>query len=470
MNPNTNKRPGRAGAQARSEKTNRCLCALALLCAFALASTTVCAADDISFKRDIAPVLLNNCLACHGPKKAEGGYRIDTFERVKSAGDSTQEGFVAKDLDGSEAFRRITSTDVKERMPLEGDPLSADDVARLKRWIESGLPFDGPDTKAPLASYIPPPTHPNPPESYRATMPITAVAFSPDGSQVFVGGYHELTVWNTSGGKLARRIPGIGQRTYAIQFSPDGNLLAAACGSPGKHGEVRLLKPYSGELVNVLGMTSDVVFDCAFSPKGERLATVAADGVVRVFDVASGSEQLTITSHSDWVFAVAWNADGSQLATASRDKTAKVFDAKTGELLITYNGHNQPVRGVLFHPDEKQVYSAGSDNKLHRWTIADGKKAADATLGGEAYKLTPGGDTFFASSADNKVRQFNATDQKQIREFTGAKDWVLSTAYHAPSKRLVGGAFNGQVFVWNVDDGGLVGSFFAAPGYLPSNK
>jgi uncharacterized protein with WD repeat len=217
-------------------------------------------------------------------------------------------------------------------------------------------------------------------------------------------------------------------------------------------------------------MTSDVVFDCAFSPKGERLATAAADGVIRVFDVTSGGEQLTITSHSDWVFAVAWNAEGSQLASASRDKTAKVFDVKTGELLITYNGHNQPVRGVLFHPDGKQVYSAGSDSKLHRWTIADGKKAADASLGGEAYKLTPGGDTFFASSADNKVRQFNAADQKQLREFIGAKDWVLSTAYHAPTNRLTGGAFNGQVFVWNAADGAVVTSFIAAPGYLPEHK
>ena len=191
---------------------------------------------------------------------------------------------------------------------------------------------------------------------------------------------------------------------------------------------------------------------------------------MRLFDVASGTEQIIITSHSDWVFAVAWSSDGTQLATGSRDKTAKVFDAKTGELLITYNGHNQPVRGVLFHPDGKEVYSAGSDNKLHRWSIAEGKKAADAALGGEAYKLTPAGESFFASSADNKIRQFNAADQKQVREFTGAKDWVLSTAYRAGAKQLAGGVFDGQVFVWNVMDGSLVSSFYAAPGYSPPKK
>src|SRR5262245_64771447 len=107
-------------------------------------------AEAPSFKRDVAPLLLNNCLACHGPKKAEGGYRIDTFERITGAGDSTQPGFASKDLDGSEAFRRITSTDVKERMPLEGDPLTAEQVALLQQWIEGGVPFDGPHAKAPI--------------------------------------------------------------------------------------------------------------------------------------------------------------------------------------------------------------------------------------------------------------------------------------------------------------------------------
>src|SRR5262245_10918121 len=430
----------------------------------------LCHADGISFKRDIAPVLLSNCLACHGPKKSEGGYRIDTFERLTAAGDSTQPGFVKKDLDGSEAFRRITSTDVKERMPLEGDPLPPEQVALLKQWIETGLAFDGSDVKASLASYIPPPTHPAAPEKYRGTMPITAVEFSPDGSQVVVGGYHELTVWNASDGTLVRRIGGVGQRTYAIHFSPDGQLLAVACGAPGKHGEVRLLKPESGELVKVLGTTTDVVFDCAFNPQGDRLATAAADGVVRIFDVASGSEQLTITSHSDWVFAVAWNSDGTQLATGSRDKTAKVFDAKSGELLITYNGHNQPVRGVFFHPDGKEVYSAGSDNKLHRWSIAEGTTAADAPLGGEAYRLTPARGGLFPSSADNMVREFGAKDHKQLREFTRVKDWVLSTAFNDKTKLVAGGAFDGQVFVWNSEDGSPVASFYAAPGYEPPKK
>ena len=39
-------------------------------------------ADEVSFRRDLAPVLVQKCLACHGPKKAKGSYRVDTFEKL----------------------------------------------------------------------------------------------------------------------------------------------------------------------------------------------------------------------------------------------------------------------------------------------------------------------------------------------------------------------------------------------------
>jgi WD40 repeat protein len=432
-----------------------------------LVASPLLAQSPTSFKGEVASILLNNCLACHGPKKAEGGYRIDTFERAVAAGESGQAAFTAKDLEGSEAFRRIVSTDVNERMPLEGDPLPPEQVAALKKWIEEGAAFDGPDPKAALSSYIPPPTHPAAPPAYGAALPITAVAFSLDGTQLFVGGYHEITVWNPADGQPIRRIGNVGQRTFALSLSPDGSLLAAGCGAPGRLGECRIYNAASGELQKVVGTTSDVVFDVAFSPQGDRIAVAAADGSIRIYEVASGNEQLAITSHSDWVFAVAWNADGSKLASASRDKTAKFFDSKTGELLITYSGHANAVRGVLFHPDGAEVYSAGSDNKVHRWKIADAAKTSEIPFGGEVYKLTPAGEFFFTSSAEQKVRQFKAKEQAAVREFAGHADWVLSAAFHAGTRRVAGGGFNGEVKVWNADDGAVVTSFFAAPGYVP---
>lgn len=421
--------------------------------------------EPVSFRKDIAPILLESCTACHGPKKAEGGYRVDSFERAMREGDSGSPAFAAKELDDSEGFRRITSEDPDDRMPLEADPLPEEQVQLFQRWIEQGAVFDGEDPTADLVTIIPAPTHPDPPQSYPYTVPVTALAFSQDGSELYVGGYHELTVWNPADGKLIRRLKNVGQRTYGLSLSPDGELLAVACGAPGRLGETRLFNSTDGELVNVLGSTSDVVLDVVFNPQGDRLAVGSADGVIRIFEVATGNEQLTITSHSDWVTALTFNSDGSKLASASRDKTAKVFDAKTGELLVTYSGHAQPVRGVAFHPDGSEVYSSGGDNKIHRWKVEDAKKSADIGFGGEVFKLPLGGDFLFATSADKTVRQFEAKTHKQLRSFAGHQDWALSVAYHASTERVASGAFDGQVHIWNAADGQSITSFFAAPGY-----
>lgn len=428
-------------------------------------------AEPVSFRKDIAPVLLRNCIACHGPKKAEGGYRADSFDRAKKPGASEADAVVAAKPDDSELFRRLTTTDAKERMPLDSDPLPAEQIALIRRWIMEGAAFDGPNPAAELITIVPPPTHPEPPAAYRHTLPITALAFSPDGQKLYVGGYHELNVWNPADGQLVQRIKNVGQRTYSLAFSPDGQTLAVACGAPGQLGEVRLLDVASGQVKQVVAMTSDVVFDARFSPNGETLATAAADSTVRLFEVATGKEQRVITSHSDWVMAVAFSPDGSRLASASRDKTAKVFDLKTGELVITFSDHGQPVRGVTFHPKGDEVISGGADNKVVQWKIADGKKSADvSSFGGEVNKLAVSGPFLFAPSADKSVKQWEHATRKEVRVYSGHTDWALSTAYHDGTKRLATGTFDGEVRVWNAEDGKVVTTFHAAPGYQKPAK
>src|SRR5439155_1624700 len=116
---------------------------------------------------------------------------------------------------------RITSSDKDERMPKDAKPLSSDQLALVKRWIEEGATFDAADPKAPLISIMTPPVHPPAPEPYRVPVPIAALAFGPDGKELFVGGYHEITVWNPDDGQLLRRLGNVGQRVYALAFKPD---------------------------------------------------------------------------------------------------------------------------------------------------------------------------------------------------------------------------------------------------------
>jgi hypothetical protein len=422
-------------------------------------------AASVSFRRDVAPVLVKNCLACHGPAKSESGFRVDTFEHLARPGDGGSSPFVAGKPEESEIVRLVTSTEKEERMPKEGDPLPAGQIDALRRWIAAGAAFDGPSRTAPLASYLPREPHPAPPDAYPAPVPITALAFHPSGSELFVGGYHEVTVWDAAAGKLLRRLRNCAQRTHAIVPLGDGAALAVASGTPGRVGEARIISASDGAELRFLGGFPDEALDAALSPDGQRLAVAAADRSIRVYGLGSGTEERLIENHADWVTAVTFSADGGRLASASRDKTAKVFETATGQLVATYSGHAEAVYGVAFKPDGNQVFSSGRDGKIHAWNVSDGNRAGDiGGFGGEVYKLLLSGESLLCASADKTVRQFRAGDRGHVRTFAGHADWVFAVAVHGPTRRLASGGFDGQVRIWSLDDGKLLAQFTAAPG------
>lgn len=432
-------------------------------------STSAQGADaPVSFRSDIAPILQDSCLACHGAKKAEGGYRVDTYEELLKAGDSGEIPVAADPKDPSELVRRIVCDDESERMPAEAEPLSAEQITIFQRWVAEGAKFDGENPAQELALVIPPPTYPVPPEHYAHPVPITAVAFSPDGKTVITGGYHELNIWDVENGALVKRVPNIGQRVFALSFSPDAKTLAVGCGEPGKSGEVRLLDFATGEVKAVISRTSDVVLDIAFRPGTTELAVASADSSIRIVDAQTRKEIRTIASHADWVTSVTWSDDGKLLASSSRDKSAKVYDGTTGDLMSSYLGHKDIVRGLSILPDNTQIVSVGADKKLHRWNIADNKKVAEVGLGSEASKIIRQGDNVLVPCADSRLLSIDLKSNKVTQEYKGNDDWVLSSAWRPgandpASQLVVGGAFDGELKLWKTADASLVRGWTAKP-------
>lgn len=422
----------------------------------------------VSFIREVAPILVGKCQACHGPKTAESNYRLDTFDVLMQPGDFETPPVTAADLDASEMHRLITAEDPEERMPNNGDRLTDSEISTISSWILQGAKFDGQDAAAPLRGQIPRDIpHPAAPESYPSALPVTAMTFTSDGNQLIVGGYHELLVWDPTAGTLVARVGNIPQRTLGLAFSPDNSWLAVAGGAPGVSGEVRLVPwqngPKSNSEPKVLAVSDDVFFAVAFRPDGQQLAASGADASVRVFDVATGAEQLKIENHADWVNDVCFSPDGKQIATASRDKTAKVFDATSGALLATHSEHNAPVRAVAFAPDGKAVISAGG-NRIRVWNVEDAKLVGEITdFAGDIYALLASGENIVAAAADRTARHFKLADRSPIRSLTDHQAWVLSLAVYEPSHRLSTGCYDGTVTVWNLDDGTQLKQFLAVP-------
>ena len=104
-----------------------------------LALTTPALAD-ISYNRDIRPILSDNCFACHGfdPKNRKADLRLDTFEGATADG-----GIVPGDPAKSEIWNRILSEDADEVMPPPKTHKKLTDAQKdlIKRWIEGGAKY-----------------------------------------------------------------------------------------------------------------------------------------------------------------------------------------------------------------------------------------------------------------------------------------------------------------------------------------
>ena len=330
---------------------------------------------------------------------------------------------------------------------------------------------------------------PVPPKVYAFPTIVNALAFTPDGKQLVVGGHHELTVWAIDTGKLVKRLYTRAERAYGLAFLPDGKL-AVAGGRPGQEGDVRVYnlaakgKTEDGVeildgvndkavLVKHLFDVEDSVLCLAVSPDGKTLVAGGCDRAVRVFDLSEGLDKAkltqTVENHADWVLGCAVTADGKYLVTAGRDKTAKVWDLKTKEAVVTFPEHQNIGYGVAVKADGSAGFSVGADKQLRTWKPSgEGKQVkAAGGHGDDVFKIVAGPkDAMLAtSSADKTVRLWDA-NLTPGKTLAGLTDYVYAVAFSADGTLVAGGSYDGSVAVWKVADGSTVKAWNASPGIV----
>ena len=394
--------------------------------------------DAVSFRADIAPVLVQKCQSCHGPKKAKGKYRLDTFSHAIKPG-------------AEELFYRITTDDEDERMPPDGDPLTVQQIAKFKKWVEGGAKYDAVDADASLASILPALEHPPAPQTYSRTIPVTAIDFLSDASLIAVAGYREVIIRSTEDGSLVRRIGNLPEKIHAIDFTMDGKLMVVAGGIPGRLGEVRVIDLSSGKVIQVLHKSEDLCFAAHFSPDDTKLATGGADGTVRVFEVENWNELVVFSNHSDWVNHVAWHPDGKMVASASRDHTAKVFDISQKKRLSSYTGHDASIYAVQFHPESPDVFSGAGDGRLMRWRIKDSGTVREYVKHAEAVfhlALNPSMKSVLTASGDESLACLDWHNPGKRSNHQSSTVSSLCIAVSPDGKQVAAGDRNGTVRIW----------------------
>jgi uncharacterized membrane protein len=107
-----------------------CVCRLA---AGAAAVASLHAAETVSFAKQVKPILVERCLACHSDKERFGGLSLEKFEDIAD--------FITPG-DPAKSRLLVVVSGATAKMPRGGPPLKPEQVETLRAWIEQGAKDD----------------------------------------------------------------------------------------------------------------------------------------------------------------------------------------------------------------------------------------------------------------------------------------------------------------------------------------
>ncbi len=292
---------------------------------------------------------------------------------------------------------------------------------------------------------------------------INALAFSPDGGMLASGDTDTaIHVWDTTSGALLATFRGHLSGIVALRFSPDSRTLA----SGSVDGTVRFWSIETQEALpmHITGHTESVKA-VSFLDDGSMLVSVAFNGVITLWDLKTLERTaIEIPERGDMLSGAAFSPDGTRLASVSA-KGKIYFRPSTGESLST-----------MTHIGKDQVIltDVKTGDQIATLTGTQGGMPRDAQLA-----FSPDGKRI-ALGVSGNIRVWNTviTDQDVFLNIPLTEDVPvnengngelprglprhglrhlaaeISTLIFTPDgKKLISGAMNGQVQMWDAETG-----------------
>jgi mono/diheme cytochrome c family protein len=113
-----------------------------------LVSTSLVAAADVDYTKDVKPILAKNCYSCHGAGKAKGKLAVDSLAAMLKGGSSGPSVVPGKAKESPLIHSLTGDGDIKRMPPKRG--LSKDEIDTLTKWVDAGA--KAPDEKADVAA------------------------------------------------------------------------------------------------------------------------------------------------------------------------------------------------------------------------------------------------------------------------------------------------------------------------------
>ncbi len=223
---------------------------------------------------------------------------------------------------------------------------------------------------------------------------VSNAVFSPDGSELFIGGEKAITIWNQN------------ENTF------------------------RLLAKIDQSRLSSIAITND----------GKTLATGHEDGVIRFWDLETETFSGSVKAHDDDVESVSFSHDDALLATASWDGTSCVLDVSSREKQSSFPlGHHctnvsfSPIDYTfsVTHDSDIAIINALSEKRIH--LLKGHQNSTYQSV------FSPDGQQLASCSHDRTVRIWDITTGETIHEIFIQQDKICSLAYSPDGKTLASG-------------------------------
>ena len=429
------------------------------------ASTEAKEAENVSYFRDIWPILQRRCQGCHQPSVKQGNLDLTQYQTFRNGGKSGP-AFVAQDS-GNSLVLALVSGKREPRMPLGQPPLDPDQIKLFQRWIDSGARDDTPEAvKQPAATTEPP--------SYSLPPVVTALAYSPDGTLLAVSGYREVLLHRSDGKGLQGRLVGLSDRIQSLVFTADGRTLIASGGTPASFGELQVWDVATRKLQRSITACNDTLFGASVSPDGSKVVFGCSDNTVRMHEVATGKELLKMGHHENWVLGTAFGIDGSRIVSAGRDGAAKLASAANGAFIENINLLHGELTAIARHPSRDSVVVGGAERIPYYYMMDRPRKmliADESTLirkfdrqNGEIFALafSRDGRKVAVAGGASEVPIYDVEEGKRLATCQGSAG-IYALDFHPNGKEIATSGFDGRVRIYAVDSGKLLKEFVPVP-------
>jgi WD40 repeat protein len=190
---------------------------------------------------------------------------------------------------------------------------------------------------------------------------VTAV-FAPDGDRLAtISARGQVVLWETKSGKQLASIPAFDKRTTAVAFSPDGNKLLI-----GGTGPIHRVTVADGGKEGELNGHKVVLACLRVSPDGKWLASTGADGHLRFWSTRDWAEVRSVKLAGSGMLQIAF-APQSDSVTVAADYLIQSYSVKDGTVIDRIEVPVKGLYGIAISPNGRYLANAAADGKVRIW-------------------------------------------------------------------------------------------------------